>query len=116
MQIEKLTGLSEEKIKGADFTLLHVRFGFDRGAMKRMHEALAAAVLNPGFHCLPPVVEKKVLSIAHSPASRSYSLSHLHSCLDHRRYAYRPSSVVLSCRKTTQMISMSMSGDETDFV
>lgn len=54
MQIQKIVNFTLDAVKAKDFSLVHVRFGFDRTRMQRMHAALQSALDFTEFKMLPP--------------------------------------------------------------
>ena len=54
MQIQKILNSTLDAVKVKDFSLVHVRFGFDRTRMQRMHAALQSALECINFKMLPP--------------------------------------------------------------
>ena len=54
IQVQKLTTHALEAVQAKDFSLVHVRFGFDRTRMQRMHAALLSALECTEFKMLPP--------------------------------------------------------------
>lgn len=54
LQVVRIMNTSQESIRSKDFSLLHVRFGFDRTRMQRMHAALQSCLDVTQFNMLPP--------------------------------------------------------------
>ena len=54
LQVEQVLGISLDQARPKDLRLIHVRFGFDRTRMQRMHAALAVAGQSKHFNMLPP--------------------------------------------------------------